>query len=98
MNHHDSFFPLQTETCDASSTIFKNTIVGGVSMRDYFALEIFCALAANPALVAPGNTMDKLRGAAIQQAERLVADLTPATVSEISSARSESKSEENKES
>lgn len=71
----DSFFPIQTEMRDSAQTLYANTVVGGVSKREYFALTIFCAFSANPALVATGMTTNKLRGIAIDQADKLLADL-----------------------
>lgn len=75
MNREHPFFPVQTETRDGAQTLYSNTIVGGVTAREYFALTLFASMMANPAFVASKISAAQLRGSAIEQADKLIAEL-----------------------
>lgn len=54
---------------------YENKVIGGVSVRDMFALEIFCALVSNPALVNGAVSIDSLRRLSTEQADKLADEL-----------------------
>lgn len=74
MSHSSkSFFPIQPSArVHNDGTQIDNEIVGGVTKREMFALEIFAALASNAALTSSGVTLDQLRMSAVAQAGRLL--------------------------
>lgn len=75
MKRNRPFFPVQLSTRPTDlGEGFINEVVGGLSVRDVFALEIFCALLSNAALVTNSNS-DMLRAKAIEQAGAFIADL-----------------------
>lgn len=72
-NSKQSFFPVHLSgDITADGCRMDNEIVGGVTKREMFALEIFAALASNAALTSSGVTLDQLRMSAVAQAGRLL--------------------------
>lgn len=75
-----SYYPIQTSLLDAKSEeVFRNTVEGGLSIRDEIALRLFCAFMSNPSFVAKLKengepvTTDQLRKLSFVQAERFLA-------------------------
>lgn len=79
MKKNKPFFPVMKSTRPSQQVGneegFVNENVGGLNIRDMCALNIFCAMAANPAITASGTTIAKLRSIAIEQADKFVEDL-----------------------
>jgi hypothetical protein len=70
-------FPICTETTPLPNDEgFKNVVVGGLTVRDYIAIELLAGMMANPVYVANKvATASSLRAAAIEQADKFVEEL-----------------------
>lgn len=70
-NHLKSFFPTQPSANISHDGLqIDNVIVGGVSKREMFALEIFCAMLSNPMFREP--TVKQLSALSIKEADRFL--------------------------
>ncbi len=75
MKRHRLAFPISTETRDRDGAVFQHEVVGGLSIRDYVAIEFAAAMFSNPALPAHSIVDSQIRAAAIKQADAFIAML-----------------------
>lgn len=69
-NLEDSAFPVSTQTFDErSQQVFSHRIQGGMSFREYVAIELYKALLTNPAYVAHKISTLALRTLAMNEAQ-----------------------------
>jgi NRPS condensation-like uncharacterized protein len=67
-------FPVSESSKDKTGTVFTHSIVGGMRMEEYFALEIYKGLLSNPAYLGK-TTSALLRNYAVNEARLLIAEL-----------------------
>lgn len=75
----NSAFPVSTESIDASGTVFKHKLSGGMTFREYIAIEILKGMLSNPILrsVTIEGLEDLAEKAANRYELRLRPDSTP---------------------
>lgn len=55
MKRNRPAFPVNTEMKDKDGTLFTNTVVGGLTVRDYVAIEFVKGMVSNPGFVSVGH-------------------------------------------
>lgn len=74
----DQFFPVSTSMVDREGQVFENKIVGGISKRDFVAIELLKGIYSNPAFVSTGANAATLRRTAIREANLFLKELEEA--------------------
>lgn len=77
MKPEDSAFPICIATFDTGKE-FRNTVVGGLSKRDYIAVELLSSFCANP----NGMDNDECVESAIKVANGMVKSLQESALNE----------------
>jgi hypothetical protein len=75
---HTLVFPVSVSSKDKDGAVFSHEVVGGITMRDYIAIEFAKGMFSNPALIN-GATASAIRSSALEQANRFCEDLASQT-------------------
>ena len=68
-------FPISLSSRDKDGEVFSHQVVGGLSVRQYIAIEFMKGLLSNPAFVVGSMTTEKLGTMAIAQADKFLEKL-----------------------
>lgn len=72
MKRNSFAFPVSLRSRDKEGVVFEHEVVGGLSIRDYMAIEFAAAMFSNPALPAAAITHPAVLKAALLQADNLI--------------------------
>lgn len=71
----NSAFPVSTGSEDAQGTVFKHTLAGGMTFREYIAIELLKGMLSNPSFTT--GTVEQLEKLAENSANRFELRLRP---------------------